>query len=347
MRLHAIQYLRAIAALAVVYSHATQGYAPYEAVLPYAGVFGVDIFFVISGFIMVWIARDTDRPVAFFVNRVRRVVPLYWFFTLLLALIMLVLPSVMDNASLEIGALVQSLLFFPHWSATHPGEPWPLLAPGWSLNYEMYFYLLFAASLFLRPTWRVAFIIGMITLVYAAALAIGGDSALSSFLLETIVFEFALGMLLALAFKRGLRLPPAAGWGMILLALAWLLVDPQWIHILRYGIPALLIVAGCLYLNLGENKLGVLLGDSSYALYLSHIFVLGVLRKILPPFLGDSTVSAWLFVVIACLICVVAGIVVHVVIDNWLLRHERVSWLTQRLTNARATTGRGTSDTVR
>lgn len=324
MRLHAIQYLRSIAALAVVYSHATQGYAPYEAVLPYAGVFGVDIFFVISGFIMVWIARDTDRPVAFFVNRMRRVVPLYWFFTLLLAAIMVLLPSVMDNSGLSVTALIQSLLFIPHWSATHPGEPWPLLAPGWSLNYEMYFYLLFALSLWLRPTWRVAFIIGTISLVYALAVLVDGDSAISSFLLESIVFEFALGMLLAVAFKRGFRLPPIAGWSMIGVALLWLAFVPEWIHIVRFGVPALLIVAGCLFLNLGENRLGVLLGDSSYALYLSHIFVLGVLRKLLPPFIGDSAVSAWVFVVLACLICTIAGIVVHLLIDNWLLRHERI-----------------------
>jgi exopolysaccharide production protein ExoZ len=327
MRLHALQYLRALAAYAVVYAHTTTQHEPYSEFLPYFGSFGVDIFFVISGFIMVWIARETDAPLPFFINRIRRVVPLYWFFTLLMAAILLVAPQVFKNSYFEFAPLLKSLFFLPYWSSIHPGEVWPLVAPGWSLNYEMYFYLLFALSLIVKLKWRVPAISIAITLVFVLALRVSGPSAAVSFLSESIVFEFILGMWLALSFKRGMRLPSSGGVCLIVAGVCWLLLDPPMAHLFRYGVPSLLIVAGCLYLKTPENRFGVLLGDSSYALYLSHIFTLGLLAKLLPPILGDSASAAWVFVLICFVVCVIGGIVVHVVVDNWLLRTERLQFL--------------------
>ncbi len=68
----------------------------------------------------------------------------------------------------------------------------------------------------------------------------------------------------------------------------------------------------------------ILLGDSSYALYLWHIFALGLCRKVLPPLLGDSMVGALLFVAISLVVCVVTSLFVHWWVDNWLLRRERL-----------------------
>lgn len=327
MRLHALQYLRAVAALAVVYSHATPQYGPYTELLPYFGAFGVDVFFVISGFIMVWIARDTDTPGRFLVQRIRRVVPLYWFFTAVMAAGLIFAPSVFRNTSFELGSFLKSLFFIPHWSIINPGEVWPIVAPGWSLNYEMYFYLLFAASLFFRPAWRIPSIVATIAVVFFLALVVSSDSALGRFFTVSIVFEFILGMLLALTFKRGMRLTSSAGIFLIIAGIYWFVVDPQLVHVLRFGIPSLLIVAGFLYLELPVSRVGLLLGDSSYALYLSHIFTLGILRKLLPPLLGEGSTAAWMFVLISMIICALVGIVVHWVIDDWLLRSERLHLL--------------------
>jgi exopolysaccharide production protein ExoZ len=68
----------------------------------------------------------------------------------------------------------------------------------------------------------------------------------------------------------------------------------------------------------------VLLGDASYALYLSHIFTLGVLRKLFPPLLGEGPLAAWLFVILSLPVCVLVSILIHKYVDNWLLRHERL-----------------------
>ena len=323
MKLYTIQYLRAIASIAVVYSHAVIQVDAYEHLLTEAGSFGVDIFFVISGFIMVYIAKPNDTPKRFFINRVRRVVPLYWFFTLLMAAILLLMPEIFKNSAFSWSAFLKSLLFIPDYSIADPNMVWPILAPGWSLNYEMYFYLLFALSLFLPAQWRIAAITLCITAVFFLATAATQASAAQLFYADTIVFEFVFGMLLALAFKRGFKLPQLVAVGLFVAGFAVLLWNVDAPRIVAFGLPALAIVTATLFINLPANRFGLLLGDSSYALYLVHIFTLGVLRKILPPFLGDGMQAAVLFTIIATVICIISGIVVHYLVDNWLLTEAR------------------------
>ena len=325
MRLHALQYLRAVAALAVVYSHSVIQVEDYARYLGEAGSFGVDIFFVISGFIMIYIAKPDDRPGKFIVHRIRRVVPLYWFFTGLMALILLLLPGVFKATVFDIPALLTSLAFIPHWSLAQENVVWPIVAPGWSLNFEMYFYAIFALSLFLAQRFRVLFISVVITTVFIiATLLHDGESAMAQFFSKSMVFEFIFGMLLALAWKRGFRIPSSTAPWLMLLAASLLLIKLPLPRILEFGVPSLLLVAGCLYVKVKEYRWAVLLGDASYALYLSHIFTLGVLRKFLAPLLGEGQVAAYLFVAISLVICTLVSIVIHKYIDNWLLRMERL-----------------------
>jgi len=335
MRLHALQYLRAIAALAVVYSHAVIQVEDYSRFLIEAGSFGVDIFFVISGFIMVYISKPTDTPGQFFINRIRRVVPLYWFFTLLMAVILLVLPQLFKATVFEWDALLMSLAFVPHWSVAREDVVWPLLAPGWSLNFEMYFYLLFALSLALSARYRIAFISTIITLVFLLANfyqlqhsglqhSVSVLSAAAQFFAETMVFEFIFGMLLAVAYKRGLKMRSSTAYFIMVIGTLWLLLQLPIPRIMEYGIPSLLIVMACLYIKIPHYKWAEVLGDASYALYLSHIFTLGVLRKTLAPLLGDGQLAAILFVAISLVVCTVVSVFIHFFIDNWLLRLERL-----------------------
>ncbi|MFK7996653.1 MAG: acyltransferase family protein [Granulosicoccus sp.] len=324
MRLHALQYLRAVAALAVVYSHAVIQHDGYAEYLAHAGSFGVDIFFVISGFIMVYIAKPTDTPIAFFANRVRRVVPLYWFFTFLMGAILLAMPSVFKNTVFDWSIFLKSLAFIPHWSSAYDGFVWPIVAPGWSLVYEMYFYLIFAISLLLAARYRVMFItIVIFGVFFIATIHHTGESALTLFFSESMVFEFTLGMLLAVAWKRGFHLPSSTSWWLLLFASCLLFLDLPGPRIVEFGIPSLLIVMACLFIRIKQHDWAVLLGDASYALYLSHIFTLGITRKILPPLLGDSQMAAYGFVVLSLIICIIVSVFIHRYIDNWLLRHER------------------------
>ncbi len=147
--IHPIQYLRGIAALMVVWHHGVGQLATLETYFPFRfGTSGVDLFFVISGFIMVVTTAGRDvTPTEFIARRFVRVVPLYWVLTLALAATALVAPSLFRSVTLTAVSLIQSLLFIPHFSPSHAGMIWPVLVPGWTLNYEMFFYVVFAASL--------------------------------------------------------------------------------------------------------------------------------------------------------------------------------------------------------
>lgn len=330
MRLHSLQYLRAIAATAVVWSHAVIQRDEYEHFLRETGAFGVDIFFVISGFIMVYISKPTDTPQKFLYNRISRVVPLYWFFTLLMAALLLLLPGLFENSNFSLAATIKSFLFIPEVSIVDPNEFWPILAPGWSLNYEMYFYVMFALSLLAPVRFRMWVCCASILLVMLICRLFYTGGPITNFYGENVVIEFIFGMLLAFAFMRNkISMGQPMAWGLIIVGFAILvsLPPPDGLRLIFIGIPALMIVTGTLFCKLPENRFLVLLGDSSYSLYLCHIFTLGVCRMILPPFLGQGQMAAILFALISTLICIASGIVVHYLVDNWLLKKERVETL--------------------
>lgn len=325
-RLHALQYLRIIAALVVVYSHSTLQVAEWQSLLPDTGTYGVDIFFVISGFIMVYITKAQDTPSNFLIKRIQRVVPLYWFFTLLMAAILFFIPTLFKSGEFNWVAVFQSLFFIPHYSLQNPDYVWPIVAPGWSLNYEMYFYSLFAFSLFFAPQFRVAIVTCIITVVWAIFEISGSTVAIPRFVSDPSVFEFIAGMLLAVAWKRGFTMSSNAGWVCVVIGFAGATFLPEelhhWIHI---SIPSALIVVGFLYINVPISRIGLMLGDASYAVYLSHIFVLGALRVLVPDNVTSSAFYAWGFVLACIVASTLTGIVVHYLIDNWLLRKERLN----------------------
>lgn len=328
MKLHSLQYLRAIAATAVVWSHAAIQVDSYKPFLRETGAFGVDIFFVISGFIMVYIAKETDSPKRFFLNRVRRVIPLYWFFTLLMAAILLFVPSVFKNSAFSLIATLKSLFFIPETSISNPEHIWPILAPGWSLNYEMYFYALFALALFVPLRLRIWAITAAITVVFVLANLSGSEGPIAMFYSSSIVFEFVFGMVLALLFRKysEFKLPPALPWILLVAGFAiMLLPESNLPRIIHYGIPALMIVIGTIYCTIGFSRFFVMLGDTSYSLYICHIFTLGICRKVLPAFLGDGQSAAILFAIISTIICIVVGILVHYIVDEWFLKTERLT----------------------
>ena len=333
-QLHSLQYLRAAAALFVVYTHAVIQTPDVSIHLPKRGDFGVDLFFVISGFVMVYITRPEDRPGGFVRRRLRRVVPLYWGFTLLLVAMLLLAPDLFRTIELSAEAVIKSLLFVPY-RAEFGGEALqPLLIPGWTLNYEIYFYLLFGASLHLAPRYRVTAVALALATVFVACRAVGASGPLAEFYGAGIVFEFVLGMGLAVAWSAGLRMArPAAA--IVAVAALLVLAVPEGptmpaltARLFHFGLPSALLVAAVLCLEPGRWRFGILLGDASYALYLSHLFTLGALRAILGPSLDDKGLAGALaFVAVALVVCSAVGVAVHLLVERPLLarRSRRAS----------------------
>ena len=178
-----IQGLRAVAAAAVVIGH-FQGYTAPPGMhywLPYnemAGA-GVDLFFVISGFVMVYSSTPffgpTDGPASFLSRRIIRIVPLYWFCTTIYVVIATAAPSFDIQYSGEF--LAKSYFFIP--VARPSGDINPVVGQGWTLNYEMLFYVIFAPAL-LASRFRA---VSMVSLVLVTIVAAGALFAPRSLLL--------------------------------------------------------------------------------------------------------------------------------------------------------------------
>lgn len=295
-----IQYLRGLAAVAVVAHHTDR--------MPTGlGQAGVDVFFVISGFVMVHVSGREPSPMEFLRARVMRLVPLYWLVTLAAAAIL----GVIDTAH-----ILLSLAFWPHLA---PDGLWaPVLWQGWSLNFEMQFYILFAATLLLPERRRLLALTGMIAtlagLTVVASL-IKGDTAFNFF---PIVLEFLAGTWLCRAWQRGWlqRLPAGT---LLTAGLALLLVQAQWLtpipwRCLQWGVPALLVVAGSVGLEASGHLPAVpgfrVLGDASYSLYLTHTLLLASLHPILAPLPAVVAIPG------GVLACVALGLLVHHLVER-------------------------------
>ena len=290
------------------------------------GLTGVDIFFVVSGFIIFVTARQSDAtPLGFMRKRLIRVAPLYWVLTLFLAGVAVMKPEVLATTVFDLRHFVASMLFIP-WQHPQIGAMLPLLIPGWTLNYEMAFYVMFAVSLALPRSIRLwallALLGGMVGL--GAAMPLSGILA---FYTDPIILEFAAGLLIAKAWTSGVTVPVKAASFVMLLGFALLLAGSETTlpRIVAAGIPAFLIVAGAVFsesrYRLKPSRTLVLLGDASYSIYLSHVIVLPVVAKLwLASGLDGGGPSGMVFVIVAMAASAFAGVVLYKLVERPLLQ---------------------------
>lgn len=330
-----LQVLRFFAALLVLVGHtlmeALQHRLPLGALagltnMPW-GV-GVDIFFVISGFIIA--TASIDRPEGlgaagdFMMHRVIRLWPIYVFFTVLMLIAVLVVPGFLRHARLDGAWIVASFLFFP-WPRPDDGRLYPVLGQGWTLNYEMFFYLSFAAVLLMPRRRRVAtlFLAGGLLVVLGQLFTLPSPLAFYS---RPVILEFLFGIAISLLYRR-VPAHPLAGVVLIGSALAYLVLVPVDTEIpwrpLYAGIPAGAIVAGMLLLGEpGERVFGspllVLLGNASYALYLCHTFAINgtlwLAERILP------SLSLAGFLILAIVSSLAASVITYGLVEKPFLR---------------------------
>ena len=209
-----IQVLRAIAALMVVAYHAfdmwavriTQSSGEYWT----NGAAGVDIFFIISGFVMVVSSRrllsEPRAWLTFMRHRIVRIVPLYWLLTTLKLVLVFFFAGLALRSSLDLDYVFRSYLFLP--VVDDAGHFRPLLPVGWTLTYEFLFYGLFTVALALRSE-PLRVLIPAFAIIVALALLRSADWPDWTILFNTIVVEFLFGVILAKLTMRGLALPPA------------------------------------------------------------------------------------------------------------------------------------------
>lgn len=295
-----IQALRAIAALAVVWHHLQTQMSLYLGMphLGYVGRAGVDVFFVISGFIMFHTTRDGERTTTeFWTDRITRIVPAYWLLTFVAAGLFWLGVHPGDVTSLSAADVAEDMLFLPHYRAD--GDIYPVLDVGWTLNFEMFFYALFGLSFFLKSQARsLAALTGVFLL---GAVLVHFHTPLPTpvtMWLQPITLEFVAGGALAMLYPRMARLSRnasrSAGAGALIVGAVAILAgglafgkDLSWNYELRvvtFGLPALLIVAGALLLEHAgltvRSRLLLLLGAASYSIYLVHHIVVQYLVRL-------------------------------------------------------------------
>lgn len=319
-RIVSIQYLRAAAALMVVFFHAEGMVAEYFNVgWPSFGAAGVDIFFVISGFIM-WITTAPERttPSSFVVNRVVRIVPLYWLATLLLYGGWLIFRD--STQWPPVSNLLQSLFFIPFISA-RTANIQPLLIAGWTLNYEMFFYAVFACAFLVARRYRLLFIGVVLGSLVASRYLVVPSRGITMTYTSPLLIEFIVGCLLGFRYERD-ALPGFAIAAVLLVTGSVLLLISGMLpassigggRFVRWGLPAFLVVVGALSLEplLTEWRLPMLLGNASYSIYITHSVVLSTFKSAV--LIATKTLSPLLiggFVVVGCGASVVVGVLVY------------------------------------
>jgi exopolysaccharide production protein ExoZ len=281
--LKSLQILRAVAATGVVYFHI--------GAVPLFGSFGVDIFFVISGFVMAMVVENGQSPRVFAVSRLTRIAPLYWTLTTCLLILAAISPQLLNSTTFNLTNYIKSICFIPYFKES--GQLQPILAVGWTLNYEMFFYFCIWLSIIVSRRLYIPLTFALLAAAYIVLGELSTNSVLQNFFGSSLLFEFALGILAYRIHKSRvlIRLGSATLLVISLLSFIFMAVA-ETLHfgtarIITYGIPSIALVLSITALEdtsiLMNNPIVsviAVIGDGSYATYLSHYYVVEGIRKI-------------------------------------------------------------------
>jgi peptidoglycan/LPS O-acetylase OafA/YrhL len=298
MKLTNIQALRACAALMIVIYHCGIETARLSAAAGGSKLFdeapwgeGVPIFFAISGFIMVVTTAKSHGSLAaaiqFMTRRIIRIAPLYWLVTTFALVVAIAAPSLIKAPPGDYLYIVASYLFWPYMRLT--GDIRPLAAPGWTLNLEMLFYVVFAVGLLFRRTIGLAVLFGGLGLLVTARVAGLLPGVALNFWGDPIVLGFLFGAVVGIAYNKGWRLSGATA--LTLAATGFIVIFKWWIpdgeetalavRLAEAAPAALILIAVALGPQVDDSRRlwqpALVIGNASYSLYLIQEFMLRAL----------------------------------------------------------------------
>jgi exopolysaccharide production protein ExoZ len=327
--LSSIQWLRAIAAIMVAIHHATyfsdllsqqSGEGARELWGFSSWFFGIHIFFVVSGFIMIHTINNFGDAGAwrqFLARRLIRVVPLYWLLTTVMVAGVIVSPHSLEIAANKFQYILGSYFFVPVLRTE--GDLRPILGQGWTLDYEMFFYFAFAFAVLLPRRWGIS----VLTLVFAGLAWLGRDLGKDTPIIFTwtdgVILEFLFGVYIGLAFEKNWRLP---GWGAMISVLSGVglvITNLQGPTFLIAGVPATLIVGGFVLGPQLKDSFATgwlaRVGDASYSLYLTHVIILKLAYKIWVTVVGDK-LPVSVFLISSILAAILVGLLVYHLVER-------------------------------
>ena len=343
-KLQSIQALRGVAVLAVVLFHlltVEEKYGGSKTILSSLfqfGMFGVDLFFVISGFVMITVTRGKfqchKEALKFIYHRVVRIYPTYWVYSILVLGVFLIKPSWVNSSQGNQVDILASFLLLP-------SQTLPLVMVGWTLIHEMYFYLVFSLILMLVPEKKIlpAILLWGVTIV-CLNLFLTSNTPVVKIITHPLTLEFIGGCILAIIYHRkDVKVKPRIFLVSAFLVLVASLcifqyyqtvtgeIEPQgWWRALIFGIPAMLLV--CFFTNAERNGYVIQLslvkvGDASYSIYLSHILTLNVVGRVWSIFSTNEIYDNIVMIPVILILTITAGFISYIVVEKPLLNISR------------------------
>lgn len=321
-----IQALRAVAVMLVVFSHLVpiEGkYGNNESFLSdyfSYGVSGVDLFFVISGFVMILVSRKQQGlspfyPLHFLYNRITRIYPLYWCYSILVLAVFLYRPEMVNSSQGNQVLIFESFLLWPQKFT-------PLLAVAWTLTHEMYFYIVFTVMLWgARSHIRWYLFLWLIVVIVGNVVTGSRSSPLLRIIFHPLTLEFIAGCFVAHIISKG-----HTGYGRVSLFVGGILllfgtagcyayfrnsIPDGWYRVLFFGTPCSLMVYGAVASDLRSTlrfpRWLNAIGDASYSIYLSHVLVLSFIGRVWYRFGQKGLFDNFLMITLMILFVVVYG----------------------------------------
>ena len=344
-KINNIQSLRGFAVLFVVFFHlfiVENKYSGFDTLLPATfqfGAFGVDLFFVISGFVMVTVTRgkyqDLKQALMFLYHRLTRIYPLYWICTLMALAVFLIQPTWVNSSQGNQFNIFESFLLLP-------SNVLPLVQVGWTLIHEVYFYIVYFLIFLLLPECLLVYAIGGWGLIVVIAnLSIKAWNPYLNLIFNPLTIEFLSGCLLAILYyrKEGSRFNTRTllNTAVVTLILALIAYEGYrtstgqvaplgWWRILLYGLPAWIITHCLLY----AERMGFVfhpymfqIGNASYSIYLSHLFTINVVGRVWAIFSIDGWLDNILFILVTLALVLFVGFISYWLVERKLLEFSR------------------------
>jgi exopolysaccharide production protein ExoZ len=350
-RLDSIQLLRAAAAIGVVFTHAITRIGVTFPQGDGASVFagprgqltvgdaGVDLFFVISGLIMLHVHQNdftrSGAPLRFMARRVLRIVPIYWLLTAVAVLFLIFAPGLFTThyKSIDIPWIVGSFFFLP--IAPPGGTMNPVVGVGWTLNYEMFFYGVFAIALFLPRRRGLQLIFLSLGALVVAGTVVPSSGPVFGFLTNWLLLDFLSGLAIAAWNLSERKLPVLIVLAAMLIGIGGLAVtifvpppEEGPLRFVGWGIPAALVVFAMRNVVISDGafaRFATVLGDASYSIYLFQFFTLPAWARIM-RFAGAQAVPFDLNVILLTVLVTATGFAGWLLVERPVGRLAR-SWL--------------------
>jgi exopolysaccharide production protein ExoZ len=327
-----IQILRFFAALAVVAFHALgappKGFEVPESALSFAlsyGGRGVDLFFVISGFVIFYATQPSKlkpaklTPAEFLRRRVERIVPLYFFVIFVVTMLAITVPATFGTPDWYTPRhILKSLAFI----AFTDGDM-PVVYVGWSLEYEMYFYLSLALLMALtRNVWRNIVVMFSALAILGQIPGVGAALGNAAFFADAMILEFVLGVIVGYVFVHGRTrwpMPVAAAC-----AIAVLLLNDPSSRVIVSGVPSACLVAAAAWLSRKRlnpsppERALARLGDASYSIYLAQVETVSLASMSVAGLI--PAIPPLLLLVVTTGIVVALGLALNILVERPLLK---------------------------